>query len=309
MTEEEAKASDAPRLIAQEHGLWVLHKPAGYAVHRTGDESIPDLQRWAAAELDAPASLSPVHRLDRETSGVVLFATDPERLAEGGKWFAEGLVKKRYLALVFGRTRQKGIIRRPLQDARRGRPLEAVTRYRQLGAYGAFSYLEVRPETGRRHQIRKHLHGIGHAIVGDTRYRARRFRAVPGFPGRLWLHAAVLELPGDLRYESPLPPELAAHLTSLEERERGPDAESELDPGAEVNAVGTSPTREARTMAMIPHRRCGGWMRRMNVQERSARGPGLSPFRRMSPGIGAHRLVPFPSRSRAIGRAALAPIR
>jgi tRNA pseudouridine65 synthase len=196
----------------------VLHKPAGYAVHRTGDEDIPDLQRWAAEALDAPASLSPVHRLDRETSGVVVFAAEPDRLAEGGGWFAEGLVKKRYLALVFGRVRQKGIIRRPLQDARRGRRLEAVTRYRRRASYGAFSFLEVRPETGRRHQIRKHLHGIGHAIVGDTRYRAKRFRAVPGFPGRLWLHAAELELPGGVRYESPLPPELVAHLALLEAR-------------------------------------------------------------------------------------------
>ena len=62
---------DEPRLIAQERGVWVLHKPAGYAVHRTGDASIPDLQRWAEAELDAPESLSPIHRLDRATSGVV----------------------------------------------------------------------------------------------------------------------------------------------------------------------------------------------------------------------------------------------
>jgi len=207
--------SDEPRVIAQENGLWVLHKPSGYAVHRTGDESIPDLQRWAAAELDAPESLSPIHRLDRETSGVVLFAAEPERLAEGGTWFAEGLVKKRYLALVFGHARAKGIIRRPLQDSRRGRRLDAVTRYRLRESYGAFSFLEVRPETGRRHQIRKHLHGIGLSIVGDTRYRAKRFRSVPGFPGRLWLHAAALELPGDVRYESPLPPELAAHLELL----------------------------------------------------------------------------------------------
>jgi len=206
---------DEPRLIVQENGLWVLHKPSGFAVHRTGDEDIPDLQRWAAAALGTPEPLSPIHRLDRDTSGVVLFAADPERLREGGTWFAEGLVKKRYLALVYGRARNKGIIRRPLQDSRRGRRLDALTRYRRLESYGAFSYLEVRPETGRQHQIRKHLTGIGHAIVGDTRYRAKRFRAVPGFPGRLWLHAAAIELPGGQRYESALPPELVAHLEHL----------------------------------------------------------------------------------------------
>ncbi len=208
---------DEPRLIAQERGLWVLHKPSGYAVHRTGDESIPDLQRWARAALDAPETLSPIHRLDRDTSGVVLFAADAKMLSEGGSWFAEGLVKKRYVALVHGRARKKGIIRRPLQDSRRGRRLPAVTRYRCLALYGACSYLGVRPETGRQHQIRKHLTGLGHPIVGDTRYRAKRVRSVPGFPGRLWLHAGVIEVPGGQRYESPLPPELVAHLELLKQ--------------------------------------------------------------------------------------------
>lgn len=216
---------DEPRLIAQEHGLWVLHKPSGYAVHRTGDETIPDLQRWARTELDAPESLSPIHRLDRDTSGVVLFAAEAEQLREGGTWFAEGLAKKRYVALVYGRTRDKGIIRRPLQDSRRGRRLEATTRYRRRALYGAFSFLEVRPETGRQHQIRKHLTGIGHPIIGDTRYRAKRIRSVPGFPGRLWLHAGSLELPQGLRYESPLPPELVAHLELLSQpRDKEPES-------------------------------------------------------------------------------------
>lgn len=239
---------DEPRLIAHEDGLWVLHKPAGFAVHRTGDESIPDLQRWAQAELDAPATLSPIHRLDRATSGVVLFAAEAERLREGGTWFAEGLVKKRYLALVYGRTRAKGIIRRPLQDSRRGRRLEATTRYRLRELYGPFSLLEVRPETGRQHQIRKHLTGLGHAIVGDTRYRPKRFRSVPFFPGRLWLHARDLELPGGRRYESPLPPELVTHLELLaaaqEPPASGPEAPTPA-PAPPAPAPSVPPPRTA----------------------------------------------------------------
>ena len=108
----------------------------------------------------------------------------------------------------------EGIIRRPLSYGR-GRTQPAVTRYRCLAVHGRFSYLEVRPETGRKHQIRRHLHGIGHPLVGDTRYRPRRFRAVPGFPGRIWLHALRLELPDGRHFEAPLPPELSAHLEVL----------------------------------------------------------------------------------------------
>ena len=137
----------------------------------------------------APSDLAPVHRLDRETSGVLLCASDPALRAELGAFFASGRVEKRYRALVHGRTHAKGIVRRALADGRRGRPLPAVTRYRRLEALGRVTLIEARPETGRKHQIRRHLAGVGHFVVGDERYPPRRFSGVPGFPGRLWLHA------------------------------------------------------------------------------------------------------------------------
>ena len=102
-----------------------------------------------------------------------------------------------------------------VRAGRRGRPLPAVTRYRHREALGGFSLVEARPETGRKHQIRRHLHGIGHPIVGDERYRPRRFKAVPGYPGRLWLHAAALELPDGHTIVAPLPPALMDHLDRL----------------------------------------------------------------------------------------------
>ncbi len=89
-----------------------------------------------------------------------------------------------------------------------------MTRYALAEALGAFSLLRVRPETGRKHQIRRHLHGIGLPLVGDTRYRGR-FRPVPGFPGRLFLHAWRLSLPDGRSFESPLPPELEACILEL----------------------------------------------------------------------------------------------
>lgn len=206
-----------PTLVKTHDGLWVLDKPAGMVVHAARPEDEPDLLAWARAEVGAPAALSAVNRLDKETSGLVICAADRDVLAEAAGWFATGAVKKEYRALVFGRTHKKGIVRRPLQDARRGRALQAVTRYWMERALPRVTYLRVRPKTGRKHQIRRHLQGIGHPIVGDARYRPRRgdFRRVPGFPGRLWLHCLALELPNGTRFEAPLPTALAEHLTLL----------------------------------------------------------------------------------------------
>jgi 23S rRNA-/tRNA-specific pseudouridylate synthase len=203
-----------PSLVARVGELWVLSKPSGFATHPTG-EGVPDLMTWAVAHLRAPAGLAPIHRLDRETSGVVLCAGNPKVLARYGQFFERGQAVKRYRALVHGRAHVKGVIRRPLKEGQG--MLEAITRYRKLAWYGPTTYLEARPETGRRHQIRRHLQGIGHAVVGDERYPPKRFRKVAGFPGRLWLHAYCVELPGGLRYEAPLPPELAQHLALLAE--------------------------------------------------------------------------------------------
>lgn len=209
---------DRPEVLARDGALWVLSKPAGYAAHPQGDPSIADVLSWAREHAGAPEGLAPVHRLDRDTSGVMLCATDEAVRAELGARFAAGEVRKRYRALVHGRTNDKGIVRRPLPDRRRGRPVEAVTRFKRLEVLGPVSLLDVRPETGRRHQIRRHLCGIGHAVVGDERYPPKRFRSVPGFPGRLWLHALRLELPDGRAFDAPIPGVLQAHLELLRDR-------------------------------------------------------------------------------------------
>lgn len=206
-----------PHVLAREGALWVIAKPAGFATHAAGEPDVPDVVTWVIEKAGAPPEIAPVHRLDRDTSGVLLLAADPTLRARLGSRFEQGEVQKTYRALVHGRTHGKGIIRRPLQDRRRGRPVAALTRWRRIAIYGRVSLLEVRPETGRAHQIRRHLQGIGHAVVGDERYPPRRFTPVTGFPGRLWLHATAIEIEGR-RFEVELPPELSAHLALLEAR-------------------------------------------------------------------------------------------
>jgi 23S rRNA-/tRNA-specific pseudouridylate synthase len=210
-------ASPEPRLITREGDLWVLDKPSGFAVHAVAGDTAPDLMAWARASVGAPAGLAPIHRLDLDASGLVLCAADSALRGELGRWFADGEVHKQYRALAWGRVHKKGTIRRPLKDPRRRRFLSAVTRYQCLEWLGGFSYLALTPESGRRHQLRRHLQGIGHSLVGDRRYRPKRFRAVPGFPGRLWLHAVELVLPDGRSYEAPLPAELERHLEVLRE--------------------------------------------------------------------------------------------
>ena len=205
--------SESTPIILERIGeLLAVEKPAGLRIHPANNDGAPDLYAWLAGR---EPGVIPAHRLDALTSGLVLCSANPQVRAQIGQWLSEGAIQKIYLALVFGRTRKKGIIRRPLPDARRRRPLLAITRYRTREWLGHFSLVEVRPETGRRHQIRRHLQDIGHPVIGDPRYRPRRHRSVPASPGRLWLHAWRLRLPGGEMIEAPLPDALLDHLYHL----------------------------------------------------------------------------------------------
>ncbi|TNF23337.1 MAG: RNA pseudouridine synthase [Deltaproteobacteria bacterium] len=205
----------APTLIAVVGDLWVIDKPADYLVHPAGNEAMPDILAWARAVHGAPATLAPAHRLDRQTSGVVLCSPDADLRTRLGVAFASREVRKTYHTLVHDLTPPAGVIDRALADGRRGAPLDARTRYVRLEAVGRFSYLEVTPETGRKHQIRRHLNHIGHGIVGDRRYPHKKPRRMVDAPARLWLHALRVALPDGQVFEAPLAPELAAHLARL----------------------------------------------------------------------------------------------
>ena len=193
--------------------LVAIDKPPGLLVHRTQlaageDEAALQLLR---DQLGQP--VWPVHRLDRGTSGVLLFALSAEVAALLGAMFEQGRMAKRYLALVRGWPAQdEGLIDHPLardpELPSAGQPLlPAQTRWRvlqrlewPLATDARFTttraaLLEAEPLQGRRHQIRRHLKHIAHPILGDaTHGKGPLNRAVAGFLGvqRLWLHAREL---------------------------------------------------------------------------------------------------------------------
>jgi RluA family pseudouridine synthase len=169
-----------------------------------------------------------VHRLDRDTSGVVLFARTLEAQRRFSLAFERGEARKRYLALVDGQPDEAGEIDLPIGRApkptrrTRGRMFvgtpgskPARTSFRVLERLGAFTLLEVVPRTGRTHQIRVHLAATGHPLAVDPWYgRRSELRAGNALLGRLSLHAARLEVAG-LALEAPLPPDLAGILEAL----------------------------------------------------------------------------------------------
>lgn len=183
-------------ILHLDEDLVAIDKPAGLlavASERGRQVTALALLRLHLSRPGAPARLWPAHRIDRETSGVLLFARSAEiQAAVQSAWER---ASKTYLALVEGRpSPPAGVIDQPLWEdrglfvhvGRRPQAKPARTRYATREARGARTLLEVQLETGRRHQIRAHLAWLGHPVVGDPRY---------GNPGpRLCLHAWRLEL-------------------------------------------------------------------------------------------------------------------
>jgi len=164
----------------------------------------------------------PVHRLDRGTSGALLFTLSSEVARALQESFMAGRVEKRYLALVRGITPEEGIIDSPVPRspkstrAAQGERVPATTEFRRLGTFERYSLVEAIPKTGRPHQIRRHLKHITHPLVGDVRYgkgeHNRLFRERFGLH-RLALHAWRLTLPHPVSGEplvitAPLPEDL-----------------------------------------------------------------------------------------------------
>jgi 23S rRNA-/tRNA-specific pseudouridylate synthase len=207
--------TQTPRLLTRfGDAFYAFDKPAGMAVHQNA-EGIPDLVSWLKKQSSLPHNLKPGHRIDRPTSGVVLCGAGKKARAQIAHWL-ENDATKTYLALVAGvAPLDDGLIDAPLYDDRRKRPLEALTRYTVKQRLGAVTLLELELLTGRKHQLRRHLAEAGMPIVGDDRYGPQRPLRVPGFPKRLWLHAATLSI-GDRVITAPLPDILEQHRAALE---------------------------------------------------------------------------------------------
>jgi tRNA pseudouridine65 synthase len=197
-------AGPALEILYLDDRLCAVAKPSGIMVHAT-NISTDRLFITQLLQRRLGRAVKAAHRLDRATSGALLFALDREAAADLGRQFSAGSVEKRYLAVVRGWVDDEGRIDRPLQRPR-GLAQPAVTHYRCLGRIelpvpvpphdsARYSFVEARPETGRRHQIRRHFNGIAHPIVGDVNHGDRRhnrlFRARFGCH-RLLLHAERL---------------------------------------------------------------------------------------------------------------------
>jgi tRNA pseudouridine32 synthase/23S rRNA pseudouridine746 synthase/23S rRNA pseudouridine1911/1915/1917 synthase len=202
----------------------VIDKPAGIAVHpgpgggRNLESQFPELRFG----LPHPPALA--HRLDRDTSGCLVLGRHPKALRRLGALFAEGKVEKVYWAVVIGAPSEtEGRIETGLKKLSRGAGWRmvsdpagqrAVTDYRVLGAAPGRAWLELRPRTGRTHQIRVHCAELGCPVTGDPVYAER------GGAGPLLLHARAISLPlyparPPVAVTAPVPPHMLAALGRL----------------------------------------------------------------------------------------------
>jgi 23S rRNA pseudouridine1911/1915/1917 synthase len=217
------------RVAFEDEHLLVVDKPAGVVVHPAPGHASGTLvhgllERGAAGgEPDRPGI---VHRLDRDTSGLLVVARSEEAHRRLQALVRRRELEREYLALVRGRPRsRRGRIEAPIgrdraspfrQSLDTESPRDAVTHFEVERMWSAFALLRVRLETGRTHQIRVHLAGIDLPVIGDSVYGVPE----PGL-GRQFLHAARLAFPHPFTGErvevaSPLPPELERFLSELD---------------------------------------------------------------------------------------------
>lgn len=219
------------RVLYRDEHLLAVDKPSGLAVHRGWvDDEDTALDRARAI---ARMHVHPAHRLDRGTSGVLLFALSSEVASRLGVAFAEGGAHKVYRAIVRGHPPLEGVVDHPVRrgEERDSPRVPARTAFTRLatcehpreGHPLRYSWIEARPETGRLHQIRRHMKHLSHPIVGDVRYGKREHnhlcRERFGL-ARLALHACSLSfthpMTGEpLHIEAEVPYDLASPLAAM----------------------------------------------------------------------------------------------
>ena len=217
-------------IIYEDNGLLVIDKPPGLAVHpapgHPGHTLVNAILSHFPHLADISDSLRPgvVHRLDKDTSGVMVIAKNSMAQASLANQFKTHSVVKAYLVLVKGHlTPERGIIEAPIgRDPRNRKRMavvsegrEARTEYQVVKYAGGYTLLEVRPETGRTHQIRVHLSAVGYPVVGDAVYGAKS-----NYLSRQFLHACRLGFKSPstgeyVEFESQLPPDLAQALKDI----------------------------------------------------------------------------------------------
>jgi 23S rRNA pseudouridine1911/1915/1917 synthase len=230
-----------PEILYEDENLMVFDKPAGIIVHPSPDNlNNPSIVSWLIGKYSflsqvGEDKLRPgiVHRLDKETSGVLVVAKNNFSFNYLKNLFKTRQIKKKYIALVKGEIKnQKGEIDLPLTRSKRSptkrkvvtsyfqttKAKTALTRYKVIKRYQGFTLLEVFPETGRTHQIRVHLASIGFPIVGDKIYGKSKKKEIINL-SRQFLHAQEISFISptgeSLEIKSSLPKELEEVLKSL----------------------------------------------------------------------------------------------
>lgn len=230
-----------PKIIFQDDQILVIEKPSGWITDSANTTNgQPVIQEWVAKNFQFPIfnfrelRHGIVHRLDKETSGLLLVAKTEDAFNELQRQFKERVVHKTYIALVHGKAKkEEDIINEPVGRLpwRRDRfgvlagGREAVTEYKVIRYVNIkndqFTLLELEPKTGRTHQIRIHLKHIGHTIVGDQFYAGRKTsRHDRKWCNRLFLHASSIKFihpitKKEIQFNSPLPADLTDILNNI----------------------------------------------------------------------------------------------
>ena len=224
-------------IVYEDNNLLIVNKPRGLLLQQDGDESHESLDKIVSDYLKAVAM--PAHRLDKDTSGLCVFAKNKKAVEELGKIFNDhSQIEKHYLTLVVGDIEQDGEVNAPLRKSYERRkivvaPLNsgakpALTKYHVLEKYKDYTLLDVQILTGRTHQIRAHMSYIRHHVVGDVKYGDYKvnniFKREFGFENQ-FLHAfklKFLDVKGPLNYlknkefSADIPTELEEILKKLD---------------------------------------------------------------------------------------------
>jgi len=217
MAQQNASFHD-PEILYESREILIVNKVAGLAVHAASGHEEDNLTRRVAElvrQRKESFRIAPIHRLDLESSGPVLFGKGKKACAELGKLFMERQVEKSYLALVSGRFDGEGTIEGTL--AAKGKKKETRSLFRSVSATAGATLLELHLITGRQHQIRRQMAELGHPLFGDRRYGG----PCPPALKRLFLHCRRLAFTDPfsgaaLTVESPLPPELGEFAAAME---------------------------------------------------------------------------------------------
>jgi len=235
------------KIIYEDNNLLVVDKPAGIIVFPEGknnndnqNQTIIDLLIEGYPELvetGFPPRYGIIHRIDKDTSGILLVAKNNDALNFFQEQFKTRQVQKKYIALVVGNIKQDSeiietLIGRSPQNRLKQKVFSeiesgpgkrtAITKYRVLTRYKDFTLLEVMPKTGRKHQIRCHLSYINHPIAGDKLYGFKN-QPCPNGLTRHFLHASYIKIKmqknNEEEFKSALPEDLAKILEKLEKKE------------------------------------------------------------------------------------------